>query len=92
MVYRMTRGQSLKRAPSSSRPVRRAADVTVPEPLIQEAKALGINLSQACEAGLAASVSKARAAAWRKANRPALDAWNNYIEEHGTPLAEFRQF
>jgi antitoxin CcdA len=72
--------------------VRRAANVTVPEPLIQEAKALGINISQACGKSLAAAVSEAQAAAWLIENRPAIDAWNDYIEEHGIPLAEFRQF
>jgi len=72
--------------------VRRAANVTLPEPLIQEAKALGINLSQACEKGLAASVSEARAAAWLRENRAALDAWNDDVEANGIPLSEFRQF
>jgi antitoxin CcdA len=66
--------------------------VTLPEPLIHEAKAFGINLSQACEDGLAAAVAKARSAAWLEENRPALEAWNEYVEEHGIPLAEFRQF
>ena len=89
---RMPPAQSLGRTTSRSRLVRRAANVTLPEPLIQEAKALGINISQACEKGLAAAVSEAQAAAWLKENRPAIDAWNDYIEEHGIPLAEFRQF
>jgi len=92
MGLRMTDAQSRERTPSQSRPVRRAANVTLPEPLIQEAKALGINISQACEKGLAASVSEARATAWLRENRPALDAWNDYVEKHGIPLSEFRQF
>ena len=83
---------SHERTPSPSRPIRRAANVTLPESLIDEAKALGINISAACENGLAASVAEARAAAWLKENRAALDAWNDYVEEHGIPLAEFRQF
>jgi antitoxin CcdA len=66
--------------------------VTLPEALLQEAKALGIDISQACEKGLAASVAEARAAAWLQQNRPALDAWNDHVEEHGIPLSEFRQF
>jgi antitoxin CcdA len=66
--------------------------VTLPETLIQEAKRLGINLSQACEKGLAAAVSEAQAAAWLRENRVALDAWNDYVETRGIPLAEFRQF
>ena len=29
---------------------------------------------------------------WLAENRPAMDAWNAYVEAHGVPLAEFRQF
>jgi antitoxin CcdA len=90
IFYRMSHSQSRERP--SPRPARRAANVTLPEPLIREAKALGINISQACEKGLAASVAAARSAAWLKENRPALEAWNEYVDEHGIPLAEFRQF
>jgi antitoxin CcdA len=92
IFYRMIRTHSLDRTVSTSRAVRRAANVTLPETLIQEAKALGINISQACEKGLAGAVSEARASAWLKENRPAIEAWNDYVQEHGIPLAEFRQF
>jgi antitoxin CcdA len=88
----MFHAKSTGRAASPARQLRRAANVTLPETLIQEAKALGINVSQACEKGLAAAVADARAAAWLKENRPALDAWNDYVEQHGIPLAEFCQF
>lgn len=89
---RMPPAQFLDRTATRSRLVRRAANVALPEPLIQETKALGINISQACEKGLAAAVSEAQAAGWLRQNRPAIDAWNDYIEGHGIPLAEFRQF
>ena len=71
---------------------RKATNVTLPEPLLKEARELGINLSQACERGLAASVAEARAQQWLKDNREALHAWNVYVEQHGLPLGEFRQF
>jgi antitoxin CcdA len=71
---------------------RRPTNVTLSEPLLTEARALGINLSQACERGLAAAVAEARAQRWLAENRPAMDAWNDYVERHGLPLAEFRQF
>jgi antitoxin CcdA len=89
MLCTMSHARSLDR---TARTPRRAANVTLPEPLIQAAKQLGINISQACEKGLIAAVSEAQAAAWLKENGPAIDAWNEYIEEHGIPLAEFRQF
>ncbi len=73
-------------------PPRRATNVTLPEPLLREARALNINLSQACERGLAAEVAAARQAAWLRDNRASIDAWNAFVEEHGLPLAEHRQF
>lgn len=92
MLPRMTDARNLERTRPPSRTVRRAANVTLPSRLVEDAKALGINISQACEKGLAAAVAEARATAWLKDNRPALEAWNEYVEEHGILLAEFRQF
>ena len=71
---------------------RKATNVTLPEPLLKEARELGVSLSQACERGIAASVAEARAQRWLRDNREALEAWNEYVEQHGLPLAEFRQF
>jgi antitoxin CcdA len=88
----MSHAKSLEQNAPLPRSPRRAANVTLPDALIQEARLLGINLSQACENGLAAAVSEARATAWLKENRAALQAWNDYVEEHGIPLSEFRQF
>jgi antitoxin CcdA len=71
---------------------RRPTNVTLPEALLHDAKALNINVSKACEHGLAAEVKRARADKWLSDNREGIAAWNAYIEEHGLPLAEFRQF
>ena len=71
---------------------RRPTNVTLPESLIAEAKALKINVSQACEAGLTAQVKAAREKKWLEENRGAIDAFNRYIEEHGLPLEEYRMF
>ena len=49
-------------------------------------------MSQACERGLAAEVSETKARRWQQENRAAMDAWNEYVEAHGLPLTEFRQF
>lgn len=71
---------------------RRPTNVTLSESLVQEARALKINVSQACEQGLAAEVSRTKAEKWRQENAAAIDAWNDYVEEHGIPLAEYRRF
>lgn len=71
---------------------RRATNITLPEALLREAKALKVNMSQACERGLAAEVARARQEAWLVENRAAMEAWNEHVEQHGLPLAEYRQF
>lgn len=60
--------------------------------MVNEAKLLGINFSQACERGLAEEIAKIRAARWREENREAIKSYSHYVETHGVPLARFRQF
>ena len=73
-------------------PLRQRTNVTLSESLLQEARELKINLSHACERGLAAEVSEAKARKWLEENQAAISAWNAYVEEHDVPLAEYRQF
>jgi antitoxin CcdA len=71
---------------------KKATNVSLAEALLTEAKDLGINVSQAAEAGVAQAVSEARAAAWLKENAEAIQAWNAYVDEHGLPLDHYRMF
>ena len=71
---------------------KRATNVTLPVALVAEAKALGINLSQACERGLSEQVGETRAEHWRRENAGAIATWNAWTEENGLPLARYRQF
>jgi antitoxin CcdA len=71
---------------------RRPTNVTLPVELVAEAKALNINVSQACESGLAHSVAEARRARWLEDNKEAIRAYNDMVERDGLPLDEFRQF
>ena len=70
----------------------RATNISLPAELVKDARALGISVSQAAEAGLRAEIAQVRARRWREENKTAIAAWNAYVEEHGVPLAEFRQF
>lgn len=79
-------------ASAAQRTTRRATNVTLPDGLLQEAKHLEINVSQACERGLAAAVAETRTQRWLRDNGAAMDAWNDHVEAHGLPLGEFRQF
>lgn len=71
---------------------KKATNISLPSGLVDEAKQLGINLSQACEAGLLDQVRKARREKWLQENREALDWSNDYVENHGLPLARYRMF
>lgn len=71
---------------------RRATNVTLPAALLAEARERGINVSQACEAGLRASVAELRRAQWLAENRAAIEAYNRRIESDGLTLAAYRPF
>jgi antitoxin CcdA len=71
---------------------RRATNVSLRADLIEEARKLDINISQACEQGLEQQVRKSRAEAWLEQNREAIEASNAWVEKHGLPLAKYRQF
>ena len=71
---------------------RKATNVSLDGDFVAEAKALGINISQACERGLVETVKEARAAAWLEENREAIESSNAYFEKHGLPLEKYRLF
>jgi len=71
---------------------KRRTNLTLDAGLVEEARVLGVNLSQACEAGLTQQVRSARAAAWLEENRAALESSNAWVEKHGLPLARHRMF
>ncbi len=71
---------------------RKATNVSLPAELIEEARRLSINISQACEKGLEAQVAKARSERWIEDNKHAIDSSNAWVEKHGLPLASFRPF
>ncbi len=78
--------------PSAERATRRPINVSLDRALVDEARALGVNLSQACERGIAAKVAETRAARWRAENRNALASSNAHGEAQGLPLAAQRLF
>ena len=74
------------------RPQRRPTNVSLDRALVEEAKSLGINLSQACERGIADQLAKTRAERWLDENRASLASSNTFVETRGLPLAGLRQF
>ena len=70
---------------------KKATNVSLPGDLVEEAKRLGINLSQACEVGLSEQVHKLRGEEWKHENREAIESWNKWVAENGMPYDEYRQ-
>ncbi|HEY0832319.1 MAG TPA: type II toxin-antitoxin system CcdA family antitoxin [Azospirillum sp.] len=71
---------------------KRPTNVSLNSDLLEQARALGINLSKACERGIAQQLAEERGRRWLHENRVALESSNAYVEKHGLPLARYRQF
>jgi antitoxin CcdA len=71
---------------------KKATNVSLPADMVEEAKRLGINMSQACEAGLFEQVRNAQKEEWKRENREAIESWNKWVAENGMPYDEYRQF
>ena len=74
-------------------PIRRKpTNVSLDSELLEAAKELGVNVSRACERGLAEQVAEVRSRRWLEENKDALESSNQYVERKGLPLAQYRQF
>jgi antitoxin CcdA len=71
---------------------RRATNLTIDVELLEEARSLKVNISRAAESGIADAVKAEKERRWKEENQEALNSWNDYVGEHGLPLAKHRQF
>ncbi|MFZ5482723.1 MAG: type II toxin-antitoxin system CcdA family antitoxin [Pseudomonadota bacterium] len=71
---------------------KKATNLSIRADLVEEARALGINLSRTLETALAAEVKKAKEKKWLEENRAAIEAYNREIAEHGLFSDQFRTF
>lgn len=71
---------------------KRATNLTIDPVLLDEARALNINLSATFEASLRDAVRKLKAAQWLEENCAALEGYNAWVEKNGLPLEKYRQF
>lgn len=69
---------------------KRAANVSVNQRLLEDAKALDINLSATLERALEAEVRARRREQWLEENREAIAAYNARVREHGVFSPMFR--
>lgn len=75
-----------------SQPSRKSANLSLDSDLVSQARDLKINLSRAAEDGIERAVKAEQERLWRLENAEAIEASNKYVEEHGLPLAKYRQF
>ena len=71
---------------------RKPTNMTLDTGLLAEARSLGVNLSQAAEAGVRRAVAEAKAAAWQREHADALASSNAWVDAQGLPLDQYRQF
>ena len=75
--------------PASSR---KATNISLDPDLLDQARALDINISRACERGLIEQVARVRAERWRADNADAIVSSNAFVEQHDLPLRRHRRF
>lgn len=60
-----------------------AVNLSISDTILQEARALKINLSQVLEEGLRDRLKRRQAEEWLEENRGAIKAYHRYIEKRG---------
>jgi antitoxin CcdA len=71
---------------------KRPTNVSLSTSLVEEARELGINVSQACEEGLKAATKAERERRWLEENADSIRSFNEWLKIHGNPLAKYRMF
>jgi antitoxin CcdA len=71
---------------------RRSTSLSLDRAMLDEARALGINISRAAEAGLSVAIRQERARRWQVENATPIAEYNAFIARQGIPLARFRKF
>lgn len=70
--------------------IRRATSMTLDAALLDEARALGVNVSRAAEEGILAQVRSERARRWKEENAEFIRDYNDWIAENGIPNSDIR--
>jgi antitoxin CcdA len=66
--------------------------VTLPIDVYERAKDLGINFSRTCEQALRDAIRVAEGRRWAQENAEFIKNTNEWVENNGLPLAEYRMF
>ncbi|HSS06524.1 MAG TPA: type II toxin-antitoxin system CcdA family antitoxin [Rhodanobacteraceae bacterium] len=73
-------------------PAKKPTNLSIRSDLLEQARALDINLSSEFEKHLAEVIRQRRGEQWLKENREAIEAYNRYVEKHGVWSDGLRTF
>ncbi|RUV56669.1 MULTISPECIES: type II toxin-antitoxin system CcdA family antitoxin [unclassified Mesorhizobium] len=71
---------------------RKSVNTSIDSRLIEDAKALGIDISRVAEEGIAKAISAEKTRRWQEENRETIESSNDYVRRNGLPLAKYRPF
>jgi len=71
---------------------KKPANLSLNSDLLKKSKALNINLSATLEQALKAKLAERESVKWAKENKPAIHAYNKFVDENGCFADEYRQF
>ncbi len=71
---------------------KKATNLSVNSDLLAKSRILKINLSATLERALEIELKATEAKRWKKSNRAAIQAYNEFVDEHGCFGDEHREF
>lgn len=71
---------------------KKATNITLSADVLSEAKALGINISQACDQFLRDLIRREQERRWQQDNVEFIAAYNRTVADEGLPLDDWRSF
>ena len=71
---------------------RRPVNISIRQDVIEQAKALGLNVSQIAETALSNEVKRTLEAQWLKDNADAIKEYNERVDRRGMYIEDLRQF
>jgi antitoxin CcdA len=72
--------------------LKKATNITLSVEVYNEAKALGINLSQTCEQILREAIRAEKSRRWSLEHADFIQAYNSAVDSDGLPLDQWRTF
>lgn len=71
---------------------KKATNITLSADVLSAAKALGINISQACDQFLRDLIRREQERRWQQENAEFIAAYNRTVADEGLPLEDWRSF